>query len=930
MKKTIKCQVTHDNLDKIESSNRSILSFVCPTCHNKAVYDTERDVYKVADVEYHDVCICDECGDEFWAEPQYSGQIKFIQTKPVESSKITESNDNYYMHLKRAYKNMKKFNDMDADSANIVDFEDYLKNHNVPFERYEHKKDNGCTIFYNGNSTVVSSKSTRIRKFKAKPTSKVNAANYGGAYDILPDQYFTREDIVDFGEHVCDHLNESYDDVYDIYNVEMLSPTKLHLTVYQKSDEAEFDCTINIDMRKIRKPRDLREKYTTEAVVSLMSQIDEYKGYGNRSETVEGSSSIIWPWKMVGKYADDPDIETAVGGFDEYDCMDKLLDMQRQHGELIWYSGYSDEDYQNGEYIGRDNFIRSDTNINYQVKNLDAALDIIDQKIENGSHELALLPLTADPDEKGCYIVQIRDLTNNQVYTAYGISSDDSIDKIVSKFDFKSITGKTKINAKNMKDDLSSLTKSERSKLKEIQDTILNTSSKYLRDLGWDLSDIADYLIVEVEMVDKDRVKVEVRCELTYEELDNLLYELDKQINAKFDSSAYFEPVDPGIAQAYIGINGKKAFDDPVDFTWSTKVADAIFKHPDAEVLENDGEFIHVETGSKDSLRAIAEELNIPKEHIVDSPVNHSLYIPIPVEEIKSSEAIMSSDNVTTPSSLDKRSKITYNGRKYSVKYKEVYTGQDADVSEMFHRFKAQISELHPYDDANYAWASISDGVIEYRDGKGELIDQDFYFNADDMDVENENWCDEVVNIAIAKLNELNLNVKPKIIHNSTNVMSGLNDIGYSSFQDPRLQPEEKDPPKEESSDEVIDVYFDDVVIHVNEDGSWDYEDTTYSQFANDEDRNGDWYSDEDNVRLDDKVGVVEKIDDLMEPQIPSKPGKYSISGHAELTYYVGISAYYKYYPDGSYDRDFDPDDAEVSYEMNKSSLSDFSINPIK
>ena len=64
---------------------------------------------------------------------------------------------------------------------------------------------------------------------------------------------------------------------------------------------------------------------------------------------------FLYPWKMVGRYEDDEEI--VVDGFDEEDCMCKLCDLQEKHGALTWYSGYCDEDYENGEYIGRENFI---------------------------------------------------------------------------------------------------------------------------------------------------------------------------------------------------------------------------------------------------------------------------------------------------------------------------------------------------------------------------------------------------------------------------------------------------------------------------------------------------------------------------------------------------------------------------------------------
>ena len=51
----------------------SIQSFVCPKCHNKTVYDADRDVYRVADVEHGDTFICEECGSEFEGSLGYSG-----------------------------------------------------------------------------------------------------------------------------------------------------------------------------------------------------------------------------------------------------------------------------------------------------------------------------------------------------------------------------------------------------------------------------------------------------------------------------------------------------------------------------------------------------------------------------------------------------------------------------------------------------------------------------------------------------------------------------------------------------------------------------------------------------------------------------------------------------------------------------------------
>ncbi len=65
-------------------------------------------------------------------------------------------------------------------------------------------------------------------------------------------------------------------------------------------------------------------------------------------------STILEPFRMCGRFADD--FEATVGGNDECDCMEKLDEMTERHGELVWWSGYADEDYVAGEYIGRENF----------------------------------------------------------------------------------------------------------------------------------------------------------------------------------------------------------------------------------------------------------------------------------------------------------------------------------------------------------------------------------------------------------------------------------------------------------------------------------------------------------------------------------------------------------------------------------------------
>lgn len=73
------------------------------------------------------------------------------------------------------------------------------------------------------------------------------------------------------------------------------------------------------------------------------------------------SSQLKYPFMMLGEYADG--YSTECGGDDEEDCMYRLIQLQDKHGDLTWYSGLTNEDYTDGEYIGRENYIYESTDV---------------------------------------------------------------------------------------------------------------------------------------------------------------------------------------------------------------------------------------------------------------------------------------------------------------------------------------------------------------------------------------------------------------------------------------------------------------------------------------------------------------------------------------------------------------------------------------
>lgn len=207
--------------------------------------------------------------------------------------KVTSATDSEYALFKKTYSHSREFKDADKQSGNIRDLIDELENKGISYEIYDNKTDNGCTVFYDDDGTVT-------------------AASYGGAFDIEDDQYFTKDDIVEFGDHVCDHLNETFNDTYDIADVYMETPKKLVLTVMQKSDGSEFTAEVDIDMRRIRKPSDLVKSYWGDVVYALRQDIEAYNNEINSCDTITAAQKTGAEWiktkvwnAIVAKLEDD-------------------------------------------------------------------------------------------------------------------------------------------------------------------------------------------------------------------------------------------------------------------------------------------------------------------------------------------------------------------------------------------------------------------------------------------------------------------------------------------------------------------------------------------------------------------------------------------------------------------------------------------------
>lgn len=93
---------------------------------------------------------------------------------------------------------------------------------------------------------------TDPHKYDSK--GRIVEASYGGAYDISDDQYFTREEITEFGEQCVEVLNELGDGQVELVS-SYVDGKCLEVTV--SCDGYEETAYCNIDMRRIRKPSQL-------------------------------------------------------------------------------------------------------------------------------------------------------------------------------------------------------------------------------------------------------------------------------------------------------------------------------------------------------------------------------------------------------------------------------------------------------------------------------------------------------------------------------------------------------------------------------------------------------------------------------------------------------------------------------------------------
>ena len=102
----------------------------------------------------------------------------------------------------------------------------------------------------------------------------INEYDYGGAYDIDPEMYFTKEDLLEFANEIIDNLYADYDVDFDLADIFIDDNNELYISIDINNDYT-INSSVYIDMRRIRKPEDIY-KYETDILDELSTQINEY------------------------------------------------------------------------------------------------------------------------------------------------------------------------------------------------------------------------------------------------------------------------------------------------------------------------------------------------------------------------------------------------------------------------------------------------------------------------------------------------------------------------------------------------------------------------------------------------------------------------------------------------------------------------------
>ena len=454
--------------------------------------------------------------------------------------------------------------------------------------------------------------------------------------------------------------------------------------------------------------------------------------------------------------------------------------------------------------------------------------------------------------------------------------------------------------------------------IKELERKLYARAKKEMISFGFSSLEVGDYLVVETTPVDFDDgtsgYRVEVRAELGYDDMYDLVSALDPVI-MEYDEYAYFDMDEPGIASGYV--RKESDIKDPYDVVGAEEITS---ENPDDFELEQ----VEQEYTSKDTsinstkLPAIYRLVNLhPGELVLDYGGGK---FDIAAEEMAKKDVTVLIYDPYNRSSAHNNEVI-----------KTIRSNGGSDVtlcSNVLNVIKEPEARLNVLKNIAKLTSPGGDIYITVYEGSGKgnegATKSGYQLNKKTVD-----YMDEVQSVfpgAIRKgklIHATNSGVTACEMDDAIYDITSADDVGYTSYSDPRLQPPEGEEYREvDAYDDEVEIEFD-TEITVEPGGNWDFNNTNYSSWMEGMNVVGDnIYGNQEDVVIDDTDGVADKIFDLTSMNIPIVPGRYRISGIADLFYYVsGV----EYDDEGT----AYADKADIDYEYKKSSVRNLQVEKL-
>lgn len=122
-----------------------------------------------------------------------------------------------------------------------------------------------------------------VKKLK---NESLTEASYGGAYDIEDDMFWTKDDLIEFSDAVCEKLADKFGYQYDIADVGAESNNDMYITIMDTTHDIEADVSFRIKMSRIRSPIDLM-KYLDTVVSQFVKKFEEEYQYYEFDESLK-------------------------------------------------------------------------------------------------------------------------------------------------------------------------------------------------------------------------------------------------------------------------------------------------------------------------------------------------------------------------------------------------------------------------------------------------------------------------------------------------------------------------------------------------------------------------------------------------------------------------------------------------------------------